>query len=147
MPTQPNHDSHDEKSRLLFNELDRLQIEIDATGDNKQRRRLEHDKARSSAREFAKHLLVSETGPGIRRHYSQALREVIAYRRIDGVPSRARKAEAEAWMSARSIAWDGSAPRLRDQVRKALEEGAEVPEHHFGLLVEWTVRIRISRFG
>jgi hypothetical protein len=45
-------------------------------------------------------------------------------------------------MKERALEWDGSAPPLRHELRKALEQGHPVPEGKFGLHVERTVDIR-----
>jgi hypothetical protein len=133
---------HQEQSRHLFEQLERVDAELKAAHDNKPlRRKLQRDKARLG-RQFANHLMIDDMGWGTRRMYSERGREVEPYLHIDGVPKKNKREEANAWMQARGIKWDGSAPSLWYEVRSALEKRENVPDHRFGLHIGWTVRIR-----
>lgn len=132
---------HRERSDSLFEQLVGLQAELAAAGSNKSSlRRLKHEDMRIRT-EFAKHLLIDE---GVAIRYSNKGTTVTPYRLIEGVPKRTAKSEATAWMKARGIAWDGSAPSLRHEVRQALMKGDNMPQGAFGLRVNWTVRIEIT---
>jgi hypothetical protein len=137
-------------SEAMLKELDRLDEEIKAATNKPLRRKLSRDREKI-CRQFALHLkndprppiAFGDDDPNDRyRPFSYWGREVIAHRKVEGVPSKKRKDEATTWMAGRRSDWDGSAEQLRTEVRKALDEGAEVPSHHFGLHCDWTVRIR-----
>jgi len=60
---------------------------------------------------------------------------------VEGIPSKEGKVAANAWMTSRNVSWNGSAPALRKEVLKALNEGQSVPDGYFGLHVDLTVEV------
>jgi hypothetical protein len=140
---------HQKTSRAMLKELDRLDEEIEAAGDKPLRRKLSRDREQI-CRQFALHLKGDprpKLTDGVQYlPFSDFGREVVPHRKIEGVPSKKRNNDARAWMSARQRDWDWSSEQLRAEVRRALDEGADVPSHYFGLHCDWTVRIRESVF-
>jgi hypothetical protein len=67
--------------------------------------------------------------------------------KVDGVPSKKAKAEAQDWMKTRGVEWDGSALPLRAQVHRALNKKEYVPEGKFGLRVELTILMGRSNWS
>jgi hypothetical protein len=137
---------HEKTSKAMLKELDRLDEEIKTSKNKPLRRKLSRDREQI-CRQFALHLKNDPrpqiSGWGVQYvTFSDWGREVVPHRKVEGVPSKKRKDEARTWMAGRQPDWDGSAEQLRSEVRKALDEGAEVPNHHFGLHCDWTVRIR-----
>jgi len=129
----------EQRSRLFLKKIDELDAEIAAAADKKVlKARIEHDQAKIR-REFAEHL-------GERSYVdpSSSL-TVMPIWLVTGVPSKKRKEEAGEWMKQRGLDWDGSAPPLRHEVRKALEQNQSVPDSTFGLHVERTVDIKKPR--
>ena len=130
----------EERSRNFLEKMDRLAAEIAAASPQKKLRgKLERERA-TTGTEFAKHL--DNQGMG---YLDSRSRSVVAVWRVTKVPSKKRRAEAKAWMAQRGLEWDGSAPRLRYEVRKALERGEPIPEGRFGLHVERTVAIELPQ--
>jgi hypothetical protein len=131
---EPHRRRMDESDRL-FGKIVQLEAAIAAAKDKRERRRLEHEQA-AMRRDFAKHL-------GNQTHVDRSSeRTVVPIWLVRGVPSKNRKEEARGWMQQRGVAWDGSTPALRYEVRTALEQGQAIPEGKFGLYVERTVDIR-----
>jgi hypothetical protein len=124
--------------RDLLEKIDRVEAAIAASDDKAQRRRFERENA-SVRRQFAEHLgdetYVEQSGS----------RAVVPIWLVKGVPSKNRKEQAREWMKQGGLDWDGSAPTLRHEVRKALENQQPIPEGKFGLHVERTVDIRLPR--
>jgi hypothetical protein len=121
----------------LLAQIERVEAEIkSAASDNKRVKHLKRDKD-NLQRQFATHLGDNT----VSRYYQNSKRDVVAYWRVDGVPSKKDRQEAQAWMAERGIEWSGAAPSLRSEVLKALKSDQKIPDGRFGLHVEWTVRI------
>lgn len=117
--------------------MDRLDAEI---GASKNSVKLQNLRERDNvARLFAEHL------QGESYWQKETDRVVVAIWGIEGVPKKKLKEDARMWMEQRGIAWNGSAPSLREQVKVALEQNEEIPHGYFGLYVERTVEIREPR--
>ena len=65
--------------------------------------------------------------------------------RVSRVPAKKHRAQAQGWMAQRDIDWDGSAPLLCHEVRKALERIEPIPNGKFGLYVERTISITLPQ--
>ena len=127
-----------EQSQRLLKKIDRLEADLAASNETAQRRTLERENA-TIRRQFAEHL-------GNQTYVEQSSsRAVVPIWFVRGVPSKDFKEEARQWMKKRGLDWDGSAPRLRHEVRKALEQNLPVSEAKFGLHVERTVDIKMPR--
>ena len=136
---EPHRRKLDESDRL-FAEITRLEAAIAASKDKSERRDLEREHA-AIRRDFAEHL-------GSQIHVDRpSARTIVPIWLVRGVPSKNRREEARGWMKERALEWDGSAPPLRHELRKALEQGHPVPEGKFGLHVERTVDIRNPESG
>jgi len=122
------------QSQSILNAIDQLEEDFLFTQDARQRRRLEREIA-AARRAFAQHL-GDETY--IEKSRSRA---VVPIWFVGKIPSKKYKEAAREWMRQRGLDWDGSAPRLRHEVRKALQENQPIPEGKFGLHVERTVEI------
>jgi hypothetical protein len=136
-----------EKCEEFLAQIDRLDGEIAAAAADKKRiQKLQRDKA-DLHRKFAAHLydsafdLVDPSGYFIDFSYHVGDRFLRPYWLVEGVPSKNRREEARAWMAARGVEWDGSAPSLRGEVSKALTRNEPVPDRKFGLHVERAVKI------
>jgi hypothetical protein len=134
---QPNRE-RERASQSYLAVLDQLEDDFIWAEDDRQRRKLQRENA-AVRRAFAQHL-GEET-------YIDKLRSraVIPIWFVGKVPSRKHKEAAREWMRQRGLDWDGSAPRLRNEVRRALQENQPIPEGKFGLHVERTVDIRNPR--
>jgi len=131
----------EQQSRALLERIDQLDAEIAAAGDEKTlKAKLERDQ-RKIRQEFAE-ILGENTYAD-----PSSSRFVKPIWRVTGVPSKKSKEEATVWMAQRSLDWDGSAPRLRYEVRKALKQTEPVPDGKFGLHVERTVDIELPWAG
>jgi hypothetical protein len=142
-------EEHDAISSQLLDGLERIQTELETARHNKPLRRKLLREDYLLRQRFAKHLLVEverfdwwsgETykSKGV---YKRDRKKIRAYRQVDGVPNKKGKVEAKAWMAARNVSWNGSAPDLRREVQNALTSDATIPDGYFGLHVEWTVEI------
>lgn len=69
--------------------------------------------------------------------------DVWPYWLVSGQPKKSKREQARIWMEERGYAWDGSVQGLREAIRKALDDGAGIPDGFFGIHVERTVQIRI----
>ena len=137
MIDQDEEQSFKKRCDNFLTQIEQLDAEIEAAAlDKKRVKKLQRDKSKLQ-RQFAAHLGDST----VSRVYDSRGRHVAAYWRVDGVPSKDSRAEAQTWMAARGVEWNGSAPSLRGEVLKALRNKELVPEGSFGLHVEWTVNI------
>jgi hypothetical protein len=126
------------QSLRLLEKIDQLEAAIAATNEIALRSRFDRENA-TVRRKFAEHL-------GDQAYVEpSSSRTVMPIWRVTRVPSKKHKAAAREWMKQRCLDWDGSAPALRHEVRKALEQNQPVPEGKFGLHVERTVDIRMPR--
>src|SRR5689334_10527307 len=117
-----------QRSLRLLQKIDQLETEIAAATDKGLRRRLERENA-SVRRQFAEHL-------GDQTYVEQSTsRAVVPIWSVEKSPAKDHREEARRWMKQRGLEWDGSAPPLRREVRKALEKDEQVPEGKFGLYV------------
>jgi hypothetical protein len=123
-----------EHSRRFLEKIDQLEAEIAATSDDVLRSRLEHERA-AVRRQFAVHL------KGRPYVHDATLRTVRPLWLVTGVPSKRHREEAKKWMKARGVDWDGSAPPLHHELRKALAQKVPIT-NEFGLDVEWTIDIK-----
>lgn len=130
---------HRETSRQLLTQLDQLETDISSARCKHEQIRLMRNRSRLR-REFAMHLCPHRTTT-VREVFTSHGQKVVPIWKIAGIPSKRRKDAAATWMAARGCVWDGSAQRLRHEVRKALEQGMCIPAHSFGLHCEWTVEI------
>lgn len=133
------YEERQERSRLLLAKIDQLDAKIAAAGNQKALRAALKRESAKTRRQFAEHL--GELG------YIEkpSWRSAMAIWLVRGVPSKKHKEQARAWMEQLGKDWDGSAPSLRHEVKKALEQNKSVPEHKFGLHVERTVDIKMPR--
>lgn len=125
----------DEKCEDFLAQLDRIDAQIEANADKLQRRKLERQKS-DLRRQFATHL----DEKGSKQSYWNGTAHVWSVWLVAGVPSKHRRAEADAWMRSRSLFWIAGAPQLRDEVARALGHNEPVPAGYFGLRVERTVK-------
>jgi hypothetical protein len=142
-------DAHDAISSRLLDQLERIQAELTAAHSNKRLRRKLEREDYVLRQAFAKHLMIEVDRFDLfscenyksKGFYEKDRKKVRAYRRVDGVPNKKGKIDAAAWMAGRNVDWNGSAPDLRREIHKALENGEALPDGYFGLHVEWTVEI------
>lgn len=123
-----------EHSRRFLEKIDELEAEIAASSDKVLRSRLERECA-AVRRQFGAHL------KGRPYVHDATLRTVRPVWLVTGVPSKRHREEAKKWMKARGVDWDGSAPSLHHELRKALAQKVPIT-NEFGLDVEWTVDIK-----
>jgi hypothetical protein len=129
-----------ERSRRLLAKIDELDAAIAAARNQKALRARLKRESDETRRELAAHL--DERG------YFEVFssRNVVPIWLVAGIPSKKHREEARTWMARRGLYWNGSAPSLRHEVRKGLDErNNPVPEHRFGLHVERTIDIQTPR--
>ena len=147
MPLYDEEQSLHKKCEEFLAQIDRLDAEIAAaTADKKHIQKLQRNKS-DLHRNLAAHLydsgfeLVEPSGYFIAFSYHVGDRFLRPYWLVEGVPPKNRRDEARAWMAARGIEWNGSAPSRRGEVSKALTRNETLPDGKFGLRVELAVKI------
>lgn len=60
-----------------------------------------------------------------------------------GQPKKSEREKARIWMGQRGSDWNGSVQRLREEIRKALDQRGDIPPGFFGVHVERSVQIRV----
>lgn len=71
--------------------------------------------------------------------------DVILCWEVDKVFTKQHTSDALDWMKRRGLDWDGKAPALRHELKRALERNETIPSHHFGLYVGPSVVVRCFR--
>lgn len=126
----------DEKCEGFLAHIDRIDAQIKISSDKQQRRKLEREKS-DLCREFAAYLDENNSSQNYWNGTTGASSDWV----VAGVPSKNRRAEADAWMQSRGRIWRGVAPDLRGEVARALANAEPVPTGYFGLHVDRTVKI------
>jgi hypothetical protein len=146
---QPGDALHLRESRLLLAQIDALDRQIGAETTNKSNRRKLLQARSRIAQHFAKHLDAVEFSYN-KKFDADDGRSVWVVLSITGAPSREGRQKAAQWMASRGIVWSGDVSSLRATMRQTLRRTDlnhnDLPDHHFGLRVERTVKIGVWSF-
>lgn len=133
--------SRKDQSLKFLQKIDQIEAEIKSTVDDRVRLNQLRDERARLCRQFAKHLSYGQIGGSYSPFFDRG-RHVEPYWLVEGVPSKKHLEEAKSWVKERNIDWDGSARSFRHAFKQGINFGDELlPDHHFGLHVEYTVRI------
>lgn len=103
-----------------------------------ERRKLERQRA-ALARDFALRLGNPLDYPA-HKIFDTEKCTVLPYWKVEGVPSKVHKEAAHQWAKMWNANFDGSIHQFRKELEGCLYENVRVPDHRFGLRVEWTIR-------
>jgi hypothetical protein len=146
---QPGAIQHLRESRVLLAQIDALDSQIGAeTTSKSDRRKLLQARSRI-AQHFAKHLDAVDFAY-LKKFDADDGRSVWVVLNITGTPSREGRQTAAQWMASRGMGWNGDVSSLRATVRHTLRrtdlKDNGLPDDHFGLRVERTVKIGVWSF-
>lgn len=124
--------------RVIAYDKEISRLRYSEPGKKAERRQLERQRA-ALARDFAMRLGNPLDYPA-HKIFDTERCTVLPYWKVEGVPSKEHKDSAQRWLKMWNGTSDSSIHDLRKHVADCLYDNTHVPDHRFGLRVEWTIR-------